>query len=139
MKGAVEHVRHHRCHREIQLRQGHQKKDHQVSVRRGHLSITCNHDLVILSSVRVDHVQVNIPATQLLRQEYQLFIAALTQGTVIMEPRVSEPSHPSNNSFATLVDVAAKQQHVSVPERSESHSCRLHQEVNHRRRVEPNK
>ena len=40
---------------------------------------------------------------------------SITQGTVIMEPRVSEPSHLGNSSFKTLVDVAAKQQHVSVP------------------------
>ena len=40
---------------------------------------------------------------------------SITQGTVIMEPRVSDPSHLSNSPFATLVDVAAKQQHVSVP------------------------
>lgn len=35
---------------------------------------------------------------------------SITQGTVIMEPRVSEAS-----PFATLVDVAVSQQHVSVP------------------------
>ena len=40
---------------------------------------------------------------------------SITQGSVIMEPRVNEPGHLNNSPFATLVDVAAKQQHVSVP------------------------
>ncbi len=36
-------------------------------------------------------------------------------GTVIIEPRTSEAAHLSSSRFATLVDVAANQQHMSVP------------------------